>query len=236
MTELVEHFNRQLQSDQNRALKGIEPESTTASILKDLYPLLRGPLYPKGKGRDVAGRLDECIEKGSPVNLFVVLVAQTAQAELSYLTRAVEAIKKPGVTVVTTVILADWPRIVKAPAVPSISDIESITKLIDRAGLGEIKRVSREAADTYTPDEKLRRWLLKFYERQESMADIDRVLGFQVDEDLAMRQKVGRIISKASAGGFTLGLTTELNPQLLRLYGKDIFLANINVRGEIPSI
>ncbi|OGM13968.1 hypothetical protein A3D84_02555 [Candidatus Woesebacteria bacterium RIFCSPHIGHO2_02_FULL_42_20] len=52
--ESVDHFVTQLQADRVRALSRVEPGSTAASVLGDLYPLLHGPLYPRRKSAEIA--------------------------------------------------------------------------------------------------------------------------------------------------------------------------------------
>ncbi|KKR30607.1 hypothetical protein A2715_00275 [Candidatus Woesebacteria bacterium RIFCSPHIGHO2_01_FULL_39_32] len=54
MTELEDGFARQLEVDQQRALELIKPESTAATIITGLYPLLRGRLYPEGKSGEIS--------------------------------------------------------------------------------------------------------------------------------------------------------------------------------------
>jgi len=69
--------------------------------------------------------------------------------------------------------------------------------------------------------------------RQRSYVDVDtRILGIEANTELAMRQKIGRRMAEVSGPGLSLGLTTENNPQLLRCYGKHVYLANIDVRSK----
>lgn len=235
MSESETDFSKQLEADQSRTLRVISPESPAAHILSSLYPLLNGPLYPSKKGSEIARLLDHCIQTGLQVNLFAVVTTETAKTELPYLVNAVEIFRNKEInTLVTTALVVNWPpRMVKLDALPAMMPLDltvPVTALIRKSQ--QFDYVEQLSLDNNEIDQKdpLRTWLVNFYLRQRSMADIRRAIGFQVDPDLAMRRKIGKRISTSPTSGLNLGLTTEHNPQLLRCYGKDTFLANIDVR------
>jgi len=175
-------------------------------------------------------RLEDCIEGEIPFNLLAVLVQQTTKTELPYVVRAIEAIRKPGINIVSTAILVDWPEKSSRTIIEPAENYEAKDKVMETGVFDRIKNVNFEFEDLDNLDPKLLGWLVNFYSRQRTMADVKRVIGFEAKFDLAMRQKIGRIISFASKNGFSLRLTTELNPNLLRCYGQDIYLANLDVK------
>ncbi len=235
MSEGETDFNKQLKADRSRALGAISPESPATHILDKLYPLLNGPLYPFKKGPEIARQLDRCVQTNLPMNLFAVVTAETAQAELPYLINAAKVFKNGGInTLTTTALIINWPlRITSAPPSPVLPNlVASATTLVRQAQLFEnVEQITLEDNEI-DPKDPLRPWLVRFYSRQRTMASIKRVIGFQVDSDLAVRRKIGRRISISPTDRLNLGLTTEFNPQLLRCYGRNIFLANIDVRSQ----
>ncbi len=85
-------------------------------------------------------------------------------------------------------------------------------------------------------DEKLKRdynWLLSFIERQKTMQNLGTAERREAAEfGLVMRRGIAGRIQKRTqeSDGLVIGLTTELNPRLLRCYGKAIPLLNIDVK------
>ena len=229
-------FSAQLKSDENKAFRNLEPDSPATQILRKLYPLLRGPLYPKGKASEIAELLETTIDKGKPVTLLAVIAPETAVKELPFFKRAIGILRSQCQSTATALIV-DWPAkpVKTAPGTylqPGAPLTEAVKATKDIRTFNLVQTITSIPDGTAIPeqDQDLK-WLINYLLRQGTWGDNDyRVFGFLAREQLAARREIGRVISETPSDGLRLGLTTELNPGLLRCYGRNIYLANLKVK------
>lgn len=241
-------FGQAVRADLKRAVGAIGEESSAAAVMTELSGHLRGTLYPQKSSIQIARRLENCMQTSTPIDLCVVLALETAARELPIIDKAIRVFPPP--LVVTTALLVDWPRVDKRKFATGLAtltgDLELVSEVVERR-IEKVRRlwsnlgyqpqgleVFHPEAIKFADDDKDLWWLIRYYRRQNSYVQS---LGpgeivSQAVQDLTSRRRMGgrlRALANLNPSGLTLGLTTELNPQLLRGYGR-VFIANIDVK------